>query len=257
MCYEMENIKNILIVDDDLGMSESLFDILSETGLNVAVADDGYTAIDMISINNYDMVLMDIKMPGINGVEVLKKIKDLKPSLKALMMTAYTKDDLVKESFKYGAHGVIYKPLNIDKLLYYIKTLKKKNILLIVDDDSLWSETMGDILENENYNVVIKNSGEQAINYIKMSYVDIAIIDYKLPVMNGLEVFLKIKEINPKINGIMITAYRNEVENLVKFAFENGIHDCLYKPFEKEKILTLIAQIIRKELGFNENQILE
>ena len=74
--------------------------------------------------------------------------------------------------------------------------------------------------------------------------------------MNGLEVFLKIKEINPKINGILITAYRNEVEKLMEFAFENGISDCLYKPFDKEKILTLIAQIIRKELGFNENQIL-
>jgi len=249
----MEDIINILVVDDDLGMVETIFDILSDIGYKVAVANDGYKAIDMISINDYDMVLLDIKMPGINGVEVLKKIKDIKPSLKVIMMTAYTKDDLVKESFKYGAYIVIYKPLNIDRLLYLIKKIKKNFKILIVDDDPIFCETMKDILENEKYNIVIKNSGKQAIKYIKKNGVDIVFIDIKMPILNGLEVFLEIKKVKPKITAIMITGYRNEVENLVKNAIENDLYDCLYKPIENKNIINLIEQIIGKKLQMDEN----
>ncbi len=245
----MDDMINILVVDDDLGMGETIFDILSDIGYNVDVANDGYKAIDMIITNDYDMVLMDIKMPGINGVEVLKKIRGIKPSLKVFMMTAYTTDDLVEESLKIGAYGVISKPINIDRLLHFIKKIQKNVKILIVDDNPIFCETLKDNLEIMKYNIIIKNKGKQAIKYIKENDVDIVLIDIKMPVLNGLEVFLEIKKINPKITGIMITAYRNEVENLVKNALANDLYDCLYKPIESEKIITLIEQIIRKNLN--------
>ena len=91
---------------------------------------------------------------------------------------------------------------------------------------------------------------------IKESEVDIVFIDIKMPDINGLEVFLEIKKINPKITGIMITAYRKEVQNLVKEALENELYDCLYKPIENEKIIALIEPLIRKKIQMNENPMI-
>jgi len=252
----MGDITKILIVDDDLGMGETLFDILSEVGFKITVVNDGYKAVDMISNNDFDLVLMDIKMPGINGVEVLNKIKDIKPSMKVFMMTAYTTDDLVKKSLKNGAFGVISKPLNIDKLLHFIEEIDKPLSIMLVDDDPLFCESLKDNLENMKHKVVSKNNGKEAIKYTKKNDVDIAFIDIRMPILNGLEVFLQLKEVNPKITGIMITAWRNEVEKLLKIAFENDLYACIYKPLEQGKIETMIQKVIRKKLKINDNPII-
>lgn len=111
----------MLIVDDDPDMAETLADILADMGYEVAVAEDGYRAIEMTRRNKYDVALMDIKMPGINGVETLKEIKQIRPQIRVIMMTAYSVEDLIQEALKEGAYGVIYKPIDIDKLISLVE----------------------------------------------------------------------------------------------------------------------------------------
>ena len=228
-------------------MSETLFDILENIGYKVDVANDGYNAIKLISKHDYTIVLMDIKMPGINGVETFKEIKQIRPSTKVIMMTAYSVDNLVKEALKEGAYGIIYKPLNIDNLLHFFKKLEKDINILIVDDDPNFCETLKDALEEVKYKIAVSNNGQQAIKYIKENEVNIVFIDIKIPVLNGLEIYLAIKKINPKVTGIMITGYKyDEVANLVEEALKNDLYTCLYKPFDKGKVIALIEEICRK-----------
>jgi len=75
----MEKKTSILIVDDDKGMTETLSDILEDIDYDVAVSDDGYKAIEMIKKKKFDFALMDIKMPGINGVETFKEVHRISP----------------------------------------------------------------------------------------------------------------------------------------------------------------------------------
>lgn len=228
-------------------MSETLSDILDDIGYKIDVANDGYNAIDMISKHDYIMVLMDIKMPGINGVETFKEIKQISPATKVIMMTAYSVDDLVKEALKEGAYGIIYKPLNIDYLLQFITKLEKDINILIVDDDPNFCETLKDTLEEAKYKMAVSNNGQQAIKYIKENEVDIVFIDIKIPVLNGLEIYLAIKKINPKVTGVMVTGYKyDEVANLVEEALKNDLYTCLYKPLDKGKVIALIEEICRK-----------
>jgi len=194
----------ILIVDDDIGMCETLSDILSDEDYNIDIANEGYTAIDMISKNPYDLVLMDIKMPEINGVETYKVVNKTNPCLKVILMTAYSVEDLVNDAISEGAYGIIYKPMDIPTLLEIINKILKNINILIVDDNPYFCRFLKDSLESMNYNVAIKYDGEQAINYIKENNIDIIFIDVKLPGLNGLEVFLTIKKINPNIDAIMI-----------------------------------------------------
>ncbi|MHA1301241.1 MAG: response regulator [Candidatus Helarchaeota archaeon] len=121
----MTKKNSIIVVDDDIGMGESIKDILSELSYCVTVVRNGYEAIKRIKNAKYGTVLMDIIMPGIDGVETYKRIKklNLKSQLKVIMMTAYSVENLIKDALAKGAKYVLSKPLNIKKVIKYIKTI--------------------------------------------------------------------------------------------------------------------------------------
>ena len=122
--------KRLLIVDDSSGIRETLSDILSEIGYDVDVTDNGYEAINMVRNNSYDMIVMDIKMPG-NGVETLKKIKEFFPSLKVILMTAYCNEDNYRKALIEDVHAIMYKPLNVERLIKLIENPDKKMCISI------------------------------------------------------------------------------------------------------------------------------
>lgn len=107
----------ILIVDDEPGMRETLSDILADRGHEVETAEDGARAIELIKKKFYDLTFIDIKMPGINGVETFKHVKRISPETMVVMMTAYSMKDLIKEALQEGAYGILYKPLDMDKVI--------------------------------------------------------------------------------------------------------------------------------------------
>lgn len=240
---------SILIVDDDLGMTETLSDILDDMDYDVAVAGDGYRAIEMIGAMAYDIVLMDIKMPGINGVETFKEVKRISPSTKVIMMTAYSVEDLIKEALEGGAYGIIYKPLDIDKVMDFIEKAEKGALILVVDDDPATCETLKDVMEEKSYNVGVAYSGKEAVRFAKENDVGIVFIDAKMPVLNGLETYLAIKEVNPRVTAVMMTGYRQEAAELVEEAVRASAYTCLYKPMNMDTVIALVEEISRQRLS--------
>jgi two-component system response regulator HydG len=112
----------ILVVDDLKSIRLSLGGMLGDEGYNVALAEDGYQAIEMAKQTPFDLVFMDIKMPGINGVQAFREIKKIDPEMVVIMMTAYSVEDLVSAALEEGAYGVVYKPFDIDELLKTIES---------------------------------------------------------------------------------------------------------------------------------------
>jgi len=111
----------VLIVDDDPGTCETLADILEESGCATATVRSGEECIERLRKESFDVVLMDIKMPGMDGVETFRRIRGLSRELKVIMMTAYAMDNLVAEAVKEGAFSVVHKPLDLDMLLKLVK----------------------------------------------------------------------------------------------------------------------------------------
>ena len=108
---------SVLVVDDDAGMVDTLVDILSARRYRVETAHSGDAAVAMVRRMPYDAVLMDIQMPGLNGVEALRLMKGLAPGLSVIMMTAFTRDELVEEARQATALTVLPKPLDMDWVL--------------------------------------------------------------------------------------------------------------------------------------------
>ncbi len=125
----------VLVVDDDQRMVKTISDILKVKGYEAAEAYTGEEAVEKVKSDHYDCVLMDIKMPGINGVEALQMIKGLAPELPVVLMSAYTTEEQVKEVKQLGADTVLTKPLDLQMVFSYLALLRKEESILIVDDD--------------------------------------------------------------------------------------------------------------------------
>jgi len=113
----MSNRASILIVDDDVDICQTLADILEAKGYQIDMANNGFQAIEKAREAAFDVALMDIKMPGINGVETFKKMKKSELTTKVIMMTAYAMEELIREAYVEGVISVMHKPLEVDKLI--------------------------------------------------------------------------------------------------------------------------------------------
>jgi len=240
----------ILIVDDNLSLCKTMSLVLKRKGYDVSIANDGFEAIDRVKNEFFDIIFMDIKMPVLNGVETYKKIREINDKIIIIMMTAYAVEDLIQDALKEGAYGVIYKPLNFENILSLIensKDTKQGGLILIVDDDPGTCSTLKNILIKKGYEVGISNTGEDAIKKVLEKPFDLIFIDMKLPTLNGLETFLALKKINPKIVAIMITAYSQEMDELVQDAIDKNAYTCLNKPIDIEVMLVLIDEVLKKK----------
>jgi len=243
----MGNRASILIVDDDMGMCETLSDIMEGKGYHTVIALDGYEAVEKAKESAFDVILMDIKMPGMNGVETFRQIKKIHPETAVVMMTAYAVEDLIREALREGAYGVLYKPFDIERMIGLIEGVKGGGLILVVDDDLNACATFKDILEARGYKVGTALSGEEAIEIARENRHDMIFIDMKLPTINGLQTYLAIKEVNPQAVAVMMTAYRREMGDLVEEALKKDAYTCLYKPFDVEEVIKLVDEICRRK----------
>ena len=113
----------ILVVDDDPSLRITTSFILKHKGFEVQTASNAIEAIHLLKGEPFDVVLMDIRMPEINGVEAFEEINKIRPDSAVVLMTAYTVDNLVKKALKSGAKEVLRKPLDIDYLLELLDSI--------------------------------------------------------------------------------------------------------------------------------------
>jgi DNA-binding NtrC family response regulator len=126
----MESMK-ILVVDDEAPIREMIRKGLSQMGgLNAEVAQNGLEAIEKIEKDVFDLVLTDLKMPGMDGLELLKVIKGTRPEVMVILMTAYGSIETAVEAMRIGANDYITKPIDLNELLIHISRTQKENILL-------------------------------------------------------------------------------------------------------------------------------
>ncbi len=119
----MPKMPRILVVDDEQPMRESLNDWLREDGYRVGLASSGQEAIDMAQHEPWDVVLLDLKMPGMDGLVALKRLKEVRPEAEVLMMTAYATVETAVQAMKEGAFDYLVKPFDPDEVEVQIKKI--------------------------------------------------------------------------------------------------------------------------------------
>jgi len=122
--------ERILIVDDEKNIVSSLTSILSDEGYEVSMAGDGVEALELIQKDPPDLVILDIWLPGMDGIEVLKTLKSYNLGVEVLIMSGHGTIDTAVKATKLGAQDFIEKPFSLDRIIESIQNiLQEKNYL--------------------------------------------------------------------------------------------------------------------------------
>jgi len=232
----------ILVVDDNQDFAETLADVLELNGYSVTITFDREDAIKKFTEKDYILTFMDVKLPGMNGVESFLKIKKIKSKAKVIMMTGYSVEQLLNQAIENGALEVLYKPFDMKNVLKILERIKPDGIILIADDDEDFVGSIKTLLENEGYKVLVAQDGQKTIDHIRSNGIDLLILDIRLPLINGLEVYLELKKTGHILPTIIVTAYANEEINKINTFKSLMVTGILKKPFEPSELLKAVEE---------------
>ncbi len=241
---QMNKAVKILVVDDQPGMRLTLKAILSKKGYSVEIAEDGEQAVQMAKDNDFRVIFMDIKMPGISGVDAYLKIKEISPRTTVIMMTAFALEEEIKLAIREGAYAVMHKPLDIEKILGVVtECLENKTLVLLVDDQFEDLELVKLTLERKGFQVTTAQSSSECMHAVTEKRFQIILMDYRMPAVDGIQTLKQVKQVRPDVGVILMSAYTSQ--ELVKKAVEQGSFACVKKPFDTEQLLSTIDQCLK------------
>ena len=234
----------ILLVDDNDEFLDSTKDVLETEGYQVTTAVNGEDAVALAASQPFNIVLMDIKMPGLNGVDSFLKMKAQNPDVQVILLTAYFMEDLILKAQAEGVLAILSKPLDMTKLLDAVAASVEKgsSCILVADDDPVFCNSLSDALQAAGFKVKAACDGDRVRHIAAAESIDILLLDMKFPPHNGLETYRQIKKVQPDVITIIVTGYAEEMEDLISRALDENVYTFLAKPVEIEKLLAAIRQ---------------
>lgn len=233
----------VFIVDDDRDFAEGVALSLEMAGHEVDFAHSGEEAVRRFREQDFDVTLMDVRMPGLNGVESFFEFQKIRPEAKVIMMTAYSVEDLLQQGIEGGAMGVIHKPFSSEQLLSALDAAKPAGLILVADDDADFVEGVERTLVDEGYHVCVASTGEEAVEKALTGRFDVLLLDVRLPVLNGLEVYQKLLEQGRALPTIVISGYEAEEHDTIRRILEMSARQYLRKPFGSAELLQALRDI--------------
>jgi two-component system chemotaxis response regulator CheY len=132
----MSHELTVLVADDNADLLKTFATILKRRGFLVETAENGLSAVDKYKKRRFDVALMDIVMPGMNGVEASRRIKEMHPEAAIILMTGYSDEALLKIARDEGARHIVHKPVKVDRLIELINAAAGDQPILVIDDDA-------------------------------------------------------------------------------------------------------------------------
>jgi two-component system response regulator HydG len=245
----MKEKMKVLVVDDDRQMVKTICDILTVKGYEASSAYTGDEAVRLVQSGNPDCMLMDIKMPGTDGISALQMIKEQAPDLPVVLMSAYATEEQAEEAKAQGAYALLAKPFDIQMVLSFLSMLRREESILVVDDDPLFCRTLTDLLQTSGYSVESETDPGKVLGRMEKEYKLVVVLDVKLGEINGLDVLKAVRKKYPTKPVLLVTSYGEEMADSIQKGLQIGAYTCLYKPLPDEALISTIKEIRRKKLS--------
>lgn len=213
---------SVLVIDDNADLAENIGEILEEFGVDVHLAANADAALACFDDRQWSLVVTDVRMPGIDGIELLALIKDRSPGTPVLVMTGFADRETVARAHDSGALAVMNKPLNLDDFVALIERLSEaEHSVLVVEDDVALVSNLTDILCSEQ-GVIAHPATSIALARKLAAAVDfrVALVDLRLPDGDGVAL---VRELIERPDGskrsiIVMTGYSDQLEELDQIA---------------------------------------
>jgi len=225
----------ILIADDNIDLTDSLADILADEGHDVDVVYNGHAAIDKFKQNDYELSLLDAKLPDIPGIKVFSQFNSMKPDKRIIVMTGFR----VEQLLAYGTGDniiVMRKPVLAELVLKNLGKMDKGVILVADNRTGLHDELFNLLSQGGRKLSVISDNVDREKKSILNN--DVLIFDTRQTVLYDLNAYEKIKEAGYKGTAIILIKQGQANEDALKSMVITG---CLFKPFDPQELLDAIG----------------
>ena len=244
---------SVLIVDDEQPVGYMLSKQLEKWGCQCATALSGQEALTLLERRQFDLMLLDVRMPGMSGLEVLEQSKRDYPSMPVVMLSAVINDlTIVADAIALGAEDYIKKPCPPDdlkrKILHVMvrgehpsdpstNSLRRYDMTqsaLIVDDEQPVQYLLSKQLEKWGYECAVASNGQEALEELANKQFDLMLLDVRMPGMSGLEVLRRSRDDQPSLCVVMLSALI-DVKYLGE-AIALGADDYISKPCDPDDL---------------------
>ncbi len=237
------NAPRILIVDDDQDICCNLSDILTDLGYQVDYTHDGLAALELVRHRPYDVALLDLKMPGMDGLTLYREIKKQRAGTVSLVVTAYASPATALEALTAGAWKVVSKPVDFRVLLGLVNEALGQPMVLIVDDDHDLCANLWDLFRERGFRVCLAHDGLEAAGRLHETTFKVVLIDMRIPEGDGSSVFRTVRAANPQAGTILITGHRFEMDREIDQMIAEGADAVCYKPFHVPELLEKLVKL--------------
>lgn len=210
---------NILIVEDERNIADSLKQGLAENGFNTQVAYDGLSGLELFRQGNFNLLILDIKLPGMNGYELCKTIRTIDAKVPVVMLTALNAVEEKLEGFEVGADDYISKPFDFRELLVRVRALLKRIYSTVAAGTEL---TAGDLIMNLDTKEVLRNGIS-----ISLTAKEFQLLEYflrnKNRVLSRADIALNVWDIDFDSGTNVIDVYVNYLRKKIDKRFETPL----------------------------------
>ena len=243
--------KKILVVDDEAEVREYLKSVLEQRGYAVKEASGGEKALTILNEEDFDLLLLDLVMPGMDGFQVLKAIRASKKFLPVIVVTAYGTDKRLKEAISLGAVSFVGKSESISEFIKKIESSlnlspasieEEKIDILVVEDEPMVSEYFAEILQGDGYTVKVAGSGEEGISLVIKNHPRLILLDIMLPGIDGIETLRQVRKVDQKVTVFIISAHLDTISEIDRYSLD--IYAELEKPLGGDELKGYVGEIL-------------
>ena len=230
----------VLLVDDEESLRITLAANLELEGFEVVEASSGEEALVMAQGRTFDIVLTDIRMPGMNGVELFRRLKTTHPQLPVVLMTAFATEELVDDGLRNGAFTLLSKPFDLDHAASVLARACKQPVVLVIDDEQPVAESAAAALVAVGLRACAVLDGRTALQRIASGDVDVCVVDLVMPGMDGAELVDRLKRLDASVAVIAVSGH--SVPEMLGRVAAAGAFRCMQKPLAPAELVDTIAR---------------
>jgi DNA-binding NtrC family response regulator len=200
---------NILLVDDNQKFLKSIAERIKLKGFNVLTASNGQGALDIARKQLIHVAVVDQRMPDMEGLVVITKLKETAPDIKTILLTGHG-DEKLKQASE-ALNSSYFDKQDMSKFWAFLSNLPLGNVnILLVDDNEKFLNILAERIRLKGYEPYTALNGHEAIEISKTVKIHMAVVDQRMPDMDGLVVITKLKEIDADIETILLTGHGHE-----------------------------------------------
>lgn len=228
-------MRRYLLLDDNHAFAENLAEILRDAGDQATVVTSGEEALRLVQTTRFDVLLTDMRMPGMSGADAVHHLRRVDPGLAAVVITAYPREDDLETARREGLLAVLPKPVPIAPLVELLSRARRDGLVVLVEDDPALSDNLTELLRARGFSCVTASS-VLATDFIACAQPMAALVDLRVPGGPDGEALRRLRARYPGLPVFVITAYPD-------VALLEGAAGVFSKPFDTGALLQTLEQV--------------